>query len=171
MFNILGFTASRDIAGVPADRFTDYLDTCSEQSGFVLGGCEGGDTGISRYLDAMFPYIPQTIILPANHSKVNKWWLVYEPKCKLTIVQVPQGTTYKDRNQAIVDPSEEFMAFPEYPESDPRSLRSGTWQTVRLAAKAGLYVYVVETRSGEDYPYISKVEQLESSNGDNPATA
>lgn len=50
---------------------------------------------------------------------------------------MPPGTTYADRNARLVDEAHAVFAFPAYPEDDPRSLRSGSWQAARLARRAG----------------------------------
>jgi hypothetical protein len=42
---------------------------------------------------------------------------------------------YSERNRAIVAASTFLIGAPLYPEDDPRSLRSGTWQTIRYARK------------------------------------
>lgn len=42
---------------------------------------------------------------------------------------------YATRNLRIVKASAVMIACPQYPEDDPRSLRSGTWQTVRYARR------------------------------------
>lgn len=48
--------------------------------------------------------------------------------------------TYSARNHAIVTASTLLIAVPRYPEDDYRSLRSGTWQTIRYARKANKLV-------------------------------
>ena len=53
---------------------------------------------------------------------------------------MPPGTTYKDRNEAIVNRVDELYYCADYPEEDRRSRRSGTWQTVRLARGRGIPV-------------------------------
>jgi hypothetical protein len=50
---------------------------------------------------------------------------------------MPPGTTFKQRDARMVEVGDRVIAFPLYPENDPRSKRSGTWMTVRLANRAG----------------------------------
>ena len=49
---------------------------------------------------------------------------------------------YLDRNADIVSFSDALLAAPQYPESDPRSRRSGTWQTIRLARKSSIPILI-----------------------------
>jgi hypothetical protein len=50
---------------------------------------------------------------------------------------MPAGTTYADRNAVLVKRGTFVCGLPAYPEDDPRSRRSGTWQTIRMARRAG----------------------------------
>lgn len=50
---------------------------------------------------------------------------------------------YMDRNQAIVDACSQLIAIPHYPETDPRSARSGTWSTVRRARAKGITIHLI----------------------------
>ena len=50
---------------------------------------------------------------------------------------MPWGTTYADRNYQLVHRGTMLFGFPAYPEKDPRSARSGSWQTIRMARRAG----------------------------------
>lgn len=59
---------------------------------------------------------------------------------------MPDGTTHQVRT---------LLAAPAYPEDDKRSQRSGTWQTVRMAADRGVPVRIVD-ENGDVYPYIPK---------------
>ena len=55
----------------------------------------------------------------------------------MTAIEMPPGSTYRDRNARLVAEADIVFAFPAYTEDDPRSLRSGTWQAARMARKAG----------------------------------
>lgn len=58
------------------------------------------------------------------------------------VLYTPQP--YRDRNQDITDASHLMFAGPQYPETHPRSQRSGTWMTVRMGRNAGLHVYACD---------------------------
>lgn len=45
---------------------------------------------------------------------------------------------YAERNQAIVDATGLLLAYPAFPQDDPRSGHSGTWQTIRMARVKGV---------------------------------
>lgn len=141
----VGFTASRNISGVPASVFTEHLDELNDQQTFITGACRGGDTAIGLYLSKKFPKAYHTVIVPGNLSQVDRWWEKHPPK-NLTVQEMPFESSYKDRNQEIVDNSNTVIGFPEYSEHHPRSLRSGTWQTIRMARKANKLSTVVILR-------------------------
>ena len=112
---------------------------------FVTGAALGADTLIGEWLVEEMPIGPtHHIIVPANHDQIIPWWEKNETAIELydlgylTVEQMPEGSSYKDRNQAIVDASDELVAFPAFPESHPNARRSGTWQTVRMARRANL---------------------------------
>src|SRR5262249_19060923 len=74
------------------------------------------------------------VVVPADRSRVDPWW---EGCPEVTVIEMPEGTTYRDRNAALVARSAAVFGLPAYPEDDPRSRRSGTWQTIRMARRAG----------------------------------
>lgn len=111
---------------------------------FVYGGCRGGDEAIAIWMTNYHkPKATHHVIIPANRSAVAEWWKYNNAAEPFPYVEyMKDGTDYKARNQAIVRMSDLLIAFPEYREEDPRSLRSGTWQTIRLAKKANIPVDV-----------------------------
>jgi hypothetical protein len=112
-------------------------------SKFITGGAEGADSIIGQWLVEEMPLgMFHKIIVPHNRSQVDSWWTYNDRALELKdlgyleVQYMPEGTTYKDRNQEIVNQSNWVLGFPAYDERDPRSLRSGTWQTIRMARKA-----------------------------------
>lgn len=142
-----GFTASRNLKGVNPRRMIWALQNI-EQSQFVYGGCIGGDAAVAIWLTNYGP--PKSrhrVIVPANRTAVAEWWKYPNAAEPFPLVEyMPEGTTYKDRNQAIVNISDELIGFPEYPEDHPKSRRSGTWQTIRMGRKKGIPVSVYVLR-------------------------
>lgn len=106
----------------------------------VVGGCQGVDAFVGGAAFRRGAHVH--VVLPSNHFLVDPHWESYATSYE----QMPEGTTYRDRNLRMVEigtPRQAtVLAFPQAPQSDPRAQRSGTWQTVRLAEKAGLEVMV-----------------------------
>lgn len=140
----IGITGSRN---VPTDKQEFSLGIimntlARDQSGPVElhhGMCVGTDE-CAHYIGAVIPRM--SIIGHPGYGK-NKQ-SPYRMKAghdffSLVLPALP----YAERNRAIVEVSGVILACPEYPEHDPRSLRSGTWQTIRIAKRAHIPVIVI----------------------------
>jgi len=134
----IGFTAARDMDEHDRDVVTSIIQTrVPDVSRYVTGGARGGDACIGYFLYATRPRAEHVVIVPANRSQVDPWWeTVIRRGGAVTVIQMPEDTTYADRNQRIVEESDALVGFPAYPENDVRSQRSGTWQTIRMAQRA-----------------------------------
>jgi len=133
---ILGFTGSRFTPDArTVDRLYGHLDRLGEYAhGFVTGACRGLDTIVGEYCAEKFPGRHHLVIVPANESFTDRWWLPFGHAVQ--VIHMPPGSTYKDRNQSIVDNSNQLVGFPIGAEDDPRQRRSGTWQTIRMGRRA-----------------------------------
>src|SRR5579863_4966865 len=133
----ISFTAARELSGAAADGvLLNVLVTgVPHVDRYVTGACLGGDAFIGRWLYLNRPHAQHAVIVPADRSRVDPWWL--EVTGPVEVTEMPPGTTYADRNARLVAEGTCVFGFPAYPEDDPRSQRSGTWQTVRLARRAG----------------------------------
>lgn len=144
----LGFTGSRV---VPIDMAGEVLYLAeqigADAPGFVTGGCVGIDHTVGRFLAGRYPKRYHVVIVPANRSRVAAWWRAEEFQ-HVVVVEMAPGTSYADRNQAIVDASEQLVGFPAEPEEHPSSRRSGSWQTIRMAAR-------IHSRAPITYPLSS----------------
>ena len=152
MVKAVGFTSSRDILGyesaiVEALKILPFEIDASTT--FVTGGCIGGDALIGRTMARLCPDNRHVVHVPANTSRVEAWW--NDPEFKLgptqiTRLHMPEGTTYRDRNQKIVEDSDVLVVIARFPEDHGASKRSGTWQTKRIAEMFGvpIYTYVLE---------------------------
>jgi hypothetical protein len=105
---------------------------------YVTGACVGGDQMIATILMEFDPHANQCIIVPRDASRVDTEWLDrMRQRPNVDVRMMGRGTTYRDRNLALLDIDgirpDRLVAFPLYPESDRRSQRSGTWMTVRMA--------------------------------------
>lgn len=135
--SVYGFAAARDLRTFPVGFVEDQLDRLPYSATYVTGGAVGGDALIGLWLFRHRPLAEHKVVVPANQAQVDWWW--QEPEVTLAgvsvveVIGMPRGSTYKDRNAEIVGYATHLWAFPAYPEDHPRSSRSGTWQTVRLA--------------------------------------
>lgn len=129
----VGFTGSRNLSADRADWIDRLLVPNIDCAEYVTGACVGVDECIARSVAKHHPTAVNTIIVPADRSRVSEDFLTDMHDAGANIIYMPVGTTYRDRNQRIVDWSELLIGLPDKPEHDYRSRRSGTWQTIRLA--------------------------------------
>lgn len=138
----LGTTGTRHIANEDKPRFVQYLlDNDAYFSMFdmyVSGACIGWDAVFGRTMAETYSDQEHVVIVPADQSRVDAWW--EDIDVPVTVINMPEKTSYRDRNLEIVKFSNVLFYCADYPEANPRSLRSGTWMTVRLARNAGLEV-------------------------------
>lgn len=130
----IGFTAARDLGDQGQSVIACVLDRLPPAARYITGGAIGGDALIGRWLVERWPGAHHVVIVPADKSRVDPWWLTVD--VAVEAIPMPAGTTYKDRNAEIVRRSVMLFGFPAYPEDDPRSARSGSWQTIRMARRA-----------------------------------
>lgn len=133
---MIGFTGTQDLRPSEIPMLQTVLDALPEEDTLVTGACVGVDAQIARLGTAM-GWTVYTIV-PANRSKVDPFWRLHCQACE----EMPMFTSYRDRNQRIVDLSDHLIAFPAYPEDHARSTRSGTWMTIRMAQRAGIPVTI-----------------------------
>lgn len=146
----VAFTASRVVPPASEHLLRHVVkDLVWRYDLFVTGACIGGDQKISDLIEEMRPGAPQRIIVPRDLSRVDEAWLLSISEREGTeVLEMPRGTTYRDRNlallgvpgvhPAVLHPVNACFGFPLYRESDERSVRSGTWQTLRLARGMGI---------------------------------
>lgn len=128
----ISFTAARDMDEYARGLMYNVLDTqIPYVSRYVTGGARGGDSFAGQWLWTMQPNAEHVIVVPANRSQVDPWW--ERVGATVTLIEMPPGTDYADRNLRLVEEADAVVGFPAYPEADKRSQRSGTWQTIRMA--------------------------------------
>jgi hypothetical protein len=138
MSETVGFTGSRELSLPLAQSrrvIREAVQSLPKDARVVTGACIGVDAEVA-YL-AYGTHHVHTIV-PADRSRVDPHWRDY---CD-TFEEMPPGTTYRDRNERIVEVSTRLIGIAQAPENDIHSRRSGTWQTIRLARKAGRSVEV-----------------------------
>jgi predicted Rossmann-fold nucleotide-binding protein len=139
--NVIGFTGSRGTTPMDVPLIMQVIRDLPDDAKVVTGGCIGADALVAEF--AHMAGIPVHTILPWDRSRVDPEW----GQWATTYEEMPKGTTYRDRNLMIVEKSQALIAFAKHPEDDPRSTRSGTWMTVRLARLRNLpiKVYLLHT--------------------------
>jgi hypothetical protein len=135
----VSFTAARDLDDGGRAVILNVLPAVPFADQYITGGAIGGDAFIGRWLAENRPDAEHAVIVPADKSRVDPWWLTAVIRC-LTLIEVipmPAGSTYADRNAVLVERGTMMFGFPAGPEDHPQSARSGTWQTIRMARRAG----------------------------------
>lgn len=130
MFNhAIGWTGTRNttVALQAESRIVSALENIPLDTIIVTGGCVGVDARVAKLAHSKGFHVHT--ILPANRSRVDPHWREH-------CTTFEEASTYRDRNARIVKRSRRIIAVPEHDEHDPRSRRSGTWQTVRIARNA-----------------------------------
>ena len=130
--NAITFSGTRFLTSVSRrkarDMFFDHLSWYQEFDAGVYGAAKGIDTLTGEWSQEFnLPFQKRIVIVPGDRSRVDwsfKNWATHVFYC-------PKGSTYKDRNQLMVLMGSALSAFPDYPEHDDQSKRSGTWQAVR----------------------------------------
>lgn len=138
MLEAIGFTAARDLDDAGIQVIGNVLVQVPPARRYVTGGARGGDAYTGRWLALTRPDAEHVVVIPANRSQADPWWLEMAARgIPVTLVEMDPGTTYKDRNAELVARSSAVFGLPAYPENDPLSRYSGTWQTIRMARSAG----------------------------------
>jgi predicted Rossmann-fold nucleotide-binding protein len=133
----IAFTGSRNYQPATDDeKVLTVLYGISRNAFLVTGGCIGVDAAVAR-IGTQMGFRVHTI-LPADRSRVDPEWRIW---CD-TFEEMPQGTSYKDRNVRLVVLADSLIAFPSQPETHNGPRGSGTWQTVRLARRANKVVTI-----------------------------
>lgn len=114
----------------------DFLQGLGEWKGFVTGGCVGFDDFVGRTLVEIFPTHIHRVYVPADRTLVAPWWK--DPKLApfVEVREMMRGTTYADRNQALVNDVAALVAKPKHGPRNVRGQGAGTWMTVGMARRA-----------------------------------
>lgn len=135
MLETVGFTGTRRVLSYhERARVSDIVWALPMTTRVVTGACLGVDAWVARVAHSRGMHVHT--IVPADRSRVDPEWRLY---CT-TFKEMPAGSTFRDRNVEIVGEltgDDRLIAVADHDEHEPESRRSGTWQTFRLAQKAG----------------------------------
>lgn len=136
MAETVGFTGSRTLPQACYPVVERAVAALPDGTLVVTGGCIGVDDYVA-YLAHRYGFKVHGVI-PADRSRVPPGWRdIYD-----TYEQMPMGSTYRQRDERLVEISDRLIALPLLPEDAPQSRRSGTWMTVRIARSTGKSVEV-----------------------------
>lgn len=134
---VVSFTGSRgELDRRQAAAIRRDVEHLAWATGFVTGGCIGIDAFLGELLFARYPSKTHLVVVPADRSRVAAWWRRYDSAPgSLTVHEMPAGSSYMHRNQAMVSNSAALVGYPAYDERVTLSKRSGSWQTIRMARR------------------------------------
>ena len=135
---------------------------------FLIGRDGGRDEVIAKYRAWLLKNPALMTRLPELAGLTLGCWCKPEP-CHgdvlaelatpvVTVIKMQPGTDYQARNARLVAEATAVFGLPAYPEEDPRSERSGTWQTIRIARRADKLSMWACTQP----PYAGQVERWPS---------
>lgn len=130
----IGFTGSQefDHAGegmLHLDQRLRQLVERYKPDTIVTGACIGYDAAIHLWFESCMPEIHRRVIVPANQAKVSIP-ILYDPNAEF--IRMPQGTSYRARNEQIVENSDCMAAF-----WTGKRAYSGTFMTMNISNRAG----------------------------------
>jgi hypothetical protein len=131
---IVGITGTRALDDTGRQNLYDALSILDPaRDSVIVGGCVGADAFAA--LVATSFGLPLFLCYPAEDKAWMSRW--FDPDCMLLQTTGWEATfTTRQRNQYLVQSSDQVWAFPDRAEGRDNP-RSGTWMTVRMARKAG----------------------------------
>lgn len=153
---VLGFTGSQLLSTWQAKCIEKDLErlvrldespvTGRQVTKIVTGACVGVDAFVGKLCARLVPWIDQVVVVPANKTKVDRWWQGDHFHGGIELVFMEPGTSYMDRNDEIVRRADELQAY----SASDEAIRSGTWATVRRARdRRKLPTRALHLRTGE----------------------
>lgn len=125
----VGFTGTRRLDEKGKKLVEELIASMTEDDELVVGACVGADIYAAQC--AIASGHPVHAVVPAIRKLVAPDW----PKYSTSFELMRPDTSYRERNAKIVSLSRRIIAVAEYPEQHDKSIRSGTWQTVRIGRR------------------------------------
>lgn len=140
----VGVTGTRDLDKTGRDNIVAALAALMGEGveAIVVGGCVGADAWAGATAKRLGFWVK--VILPENQKELDPAWESYAD-------EADGPYPYRERNQRIVDEVTLMLAFPALPEQHPKSLRSGTWMTIRMAHRRAIPVRVFTQHTKPDW--------------------
>jgi len=129
-----GFTGSQKGANIK-DIFDVVCEILDDDDVVVTGACVGIDSQVAHLVHELYPQIKQVIIVPANRSKVDISVLKFADE----LIQMPRDTSYRDRNEKLVEESDKVIAF-----WTGQKAYSGTFMTITIAKRENKLFKIVD---------------------------
>lgn len=128
-----GFTGTRRLEPEHYEQINTVLGSLADATEFTTGGALGVDGYVVHAVEELFPWVRQRIIFPADFKAVDREIYDWANSGGAELIQMPPGSSYRDRNARILDYSEVLISFPL--KEAALEKRSGTWMTIRMAQK------------------------------------
>ena len=127
--SVLGFTGSQSCDSGDIECLPEILHRLFERhrsTHIVTGACIGFDAQVHLLTGVVDLSVKRLVIVPADHKKVDA--RVMSDSTNVDYVQMPDGTSYRDRNEEIIRCSTVMAGF-----WTGKRAYNGTFMTLRIA--------------------------------------
>lgn len=133
-----GFTGSRYLEPTHHALLDEVLHAHLDGEEYTTGGAAGVDTYVLRRMTTLCPEALHRVCVP----EAGLGWENPYLNLASVVEQVPDTMRhpYRSRNLRILVHTDVLLAFPLREEDHPKSKRSGTWMTIRMARERGYKV-------------------------------